>query len=368
MNTVKKAAMAVVSLVTVVSLTACGALPGITVEQIPLPAPGGLGDTYELTADFDNALNLPNQAKVRLNGTDVGEVVAITAKNYRAVVQMRISTSTKVPVGTGAELRQATPLGDVFVALQQPMNTDQGYLPPGAQLTGPTSAAATVEDLLISMTAQVDSGSVASLQRIFDELSLAIGAEGQYVELQGAINGFTTAIARFNQNAAEVDRAMANTELLTAELAAGRDQLAAGINKLPPAIDSLNNELGLILETLGKSNEVTAATTDFLNTRQGDLISLFTHLATTMQALDKTAPQLGPLMQRVFELTPKWKASTPGSAATVATKLYWLTPGVGFDSASRFPELQDLDKGMASLQQTLAIILARLQGTNGAPR
>lgn len=368
MTIIKKAAMAAVALVTAISLTACGALPGITVEQIPLPAPGGLGDTYDLSAEFDNALNLPSQAKVRLNGTDVGEVAGITAKDYKAIVQMRISTTARIPVGTGAELRQATPLGDVFVALQQPANADQGYLQPGAQLTGPTSAAATVEDLLISMSAQVDSGSVASLQRIFDELSIAIGAEGQFVELQGAINGFTTAITRFNQNSAEVDKAMANTQVLTAELAAGRNQLAAGINKLPPAIGSINNELGLILQTLGKSNEVTAATADFLNQRQSDLISLFTQLATVTNALDKTAPQLGPLMQRVFELNPKWKGSTPGSAATVATKLYWLTPGVGFDSASRFPELQDLDNGMATLQQTLAIILARLQGTNGAPR
>ncbi|MFZ2509771.1 MAG: MlaD family protein [Gordonia sp. (in: high G+C Gram-positive bacteria)] len=368
MMTIKKAATAAVALVTAVSLTACGALPGITVEQIPLPSPGGLGDTYELSAEFDNALNLPSQAKVRLNGSDVGEVVGIMAKNYKAIVQMRISTSAKVPVGSGAELRQATPLGDVFVALQEPKNATSGYMQPGMQLTGPTSAAATVEDLLISMTAQVDSGSVASLQRIFDELSIAIGAEGQFVDLQGAINGFTTAISRFNQNSAEVDRAMANTQVLTAQLAAGREQIAASVNKLPPAINSINNDLGLILETLGKSNEVTAATTDFLNQRQGDLISLFTHLATVTNALNKTAPQLGPLMQRVFELNPKWKGSTPGSAATVAAKLYWLTPGVGFDSASRFPELTDLDNGMATLQQTLAIILARLQGTNGAPR
>lgn len=368
MNRIKKAAMAAVALVTAISLSACGALPGVTVEQIPLPSPGGLGDTYSLTAKFDNALNLPSQAKVRLNGTDVGEVTDIAPDNYKALVTMNISTTTQVPVGTGAELRQATPLGDVFVALQPPANPTGAYMKPDTELTGSTSAAATVEDLLISMTAQVDSGSIASLQQIFNELSIAIGDEGQFVELQGAINGFTTAITRFNQNSAEVDKAMASTQVLTAQLAAGRTQIAAGINKLPPAIDTINAEMGLILETLGKSNQVTEATTDFLNKRQGDLISLFNHLATAAVALVKTAPQLDPLMKRVFELNPKWKASTPGSAATVAAKLYWLTPGVGFDSASRFPELQDLDNGMATLQQTLAIILARLQGTNGAPR
>ncbi|GAA3964170.1 MlaD family protein [Gordonia caeni] len=365
MNRTKKAVMGAVSLLTALSLTACGALPGITVEQIPLPSPGGLGDTIELKAVFDNALNLPGQAKVRLGGTDVGVVSDIEAKDYRAVVTMDVSESTRVPVGTGAELRQATPLGDVFVALQPPADTTAGFMRAGDTLTGETSAAATVEDLLVNMTAQVDSGSVSSLQQIFTELSTALSGEDKYVELQGAINGFTTAIDKFNRNAAQVDTAMANTAVLTGQLAAGRNEIAASINKLPPAINTINSELGLILDTLGKSNQVTKATSDFLNKRQDDLIELFTHLNTATAALNKTAPKLGPLMQRLFELNPKWQNSTPGSAATVATKLYWLTPGVGFDSASRWPELQDLEGGIESLQQTLSIVLARLTG-NGA--
>jgi phospholipid/cholesterol/gamma-HCH transport system substrate-binding protein len=236
----------------------------------------------------------------------------------------------------------------------------------GDTLNGPTSAAATVEDLLISMTAQVDSGSIGALQNIFTELSTAIGSDGQYVELQGAINGFTTAIDKFNRNAAEVDAAMKNTEVLTAQLAAGRNQIAAAVDKLPPAITAINDQLGLIVDTLDKSNQVTAATNDFLDTRQADLVELFTHLNETMAALDKTAPRLGPLMERLFELNPKWQGSTPGGSATVAAKVYWLTPGVGFDSGSRFPELRDLDYGLQSLQQTLSIVLARLTGTRGA--
>ncbi|UQE73550.1 MULTISPECIES: MlaD family protein [unclassified Gordonia (in: high G+C Gram-positive bacteria)] len=366
MNRIKKAALGAVAVLTAVSLTACSSLPGITVEQIPLPSPGGLGSTYQLKAVFDNALNLPSQAKVRLNGTDVGEVTGIVAKNYQAEVTMDISDTTKLPVGTGAELRQATPLGDVFVALNPPRNADKGMMSPGQTLSGETSAAATVEDLLISMTAQVDSGSVSALQNIFTELSTALSGQDKYVELQGAINGFTTAITKFNKNSAEVDTAMANTQKLTGELADGRNQITAAVNKLPPAIATVNDELGLILDTLDKSNTVTAATANFLNTRQSDLIELLGHLNEAAIALNQTAPQLTPLMQRLFELNPKWKGSTPGSAAAVAAKLYWLTPGVGFDSRSRFPELQDLQGGLQSLQQTLTIVLARLTGQMGA--
>ncbi|MFT3715420.1 MAG: MCE family protein [Gordonia sp. (in: high G+C Gram-positive bacteria)] len=356
----RKVAAGAAAIVTAVSLTACSALPGITVEQIPLPSPGGIGDAISINAKFANALNLPAQAKVRLGGTDVGEVTDITAKDYQADVKMNVSKSVKIPVGTGAELRQATPLGDVFVALLPPSDTGNGYMKEGDTLSGNTSAAATVEDLLVSMTAQVDSGSIGSLQTIFTELSTAIS--GNASELNGAITGFTDAISKFNDNSKQVDQAMAETSKLTGQLAAGRDQIAAAINKLPPAINAVNDNLDLIMDTLDKTNKVTSATNDFLDSQKANLVELFQNLNTTLAALDKTAPQMGPLMDRLVTLNPKWKRSTQGNAAAVATKLYWLTPGAGFDSRSRIPEVEDLDDGLKSLQQTLRTVLGRMGG------
>ncbi|EGD55889.1 MlaD family protein [Gordonia neofelifaecis] len=363
MTRIKKAGVAAVALLTTVSLAACGVVPGITVEQIPLPAPGGIGDSITVHTSFENALNLPNKAKVRLGGMDVGEVESIVAKNYRAEVTMNVAKDTQLPVGTGAELRQATPLGDVFVALQPPADASKGYVQDGGTLTGPISAAATVEDLLVSMTGLVDSGSISSLQRIFTELSTAVG--GNAPELHGAIEGFTTAIDKFNKNSAAVDEAMATTAVWSKELANGRTQIAAAINKLPAAINTINDQLGMILTTLDKSNKVTSATNDFLNSEQDAFAEMLGHLNTTLVALDKSAPIFGPLADRLAELNPKWVKSTSGSAAAVSAKVYWLSPGVGFDAASRLPEGGDITNGMHSMEQTLARIIARLTGTKG---
>lgn len=360
----KRLAAAAVALATTISLTACGAVPGITVEQIPLPAPGDIGDSVSIKAEFENALNLPGQAKVRLGGTDVGEVTDIAVKNYRAIVTMNVSKKVQIPLNSNAELRQATPLGDVFVALLPPAENAAVPARDGQTLTGDGSAAATVEDLLVSITAQVDSGSVGSLQRIMTELSTAVS--GNSTELAGTITGFTEAIDKFNKNAAEVDQAMATTAELTGELSDGRAQIAASINKLPPAIDAVNDQMQSILDTLDKTNTVTAATSDFLKTGKSDLIELFTHLNELLVALDTTAPKLGPMMDRLVTLVPKWVKSTSGSAATVSGKLYWLTPGAGFDSASRLPELTDVDNASESLQQTLTTLLARLTASGGA--
>lgn len=346
----------------VLGVSACG-LPGLTVEQIPLPAPGGIGDSFRITAKFDNALNLPGHAKVKLYGMDVGQVDTITAKDYSAIVTMDVSKSSKLPVGTGAELRQATPLGDVFVALLPPGGEPSGYLHDGDTLTGPTSAAATVEDLLVSTSGIVDSGSLSSLQGILTELSNAVSANPS--ELSGSIQGLTTAITKFNQNAGLVDEAMRNTQVLTGQLYAGRAQIMASINKLAPAVNAVNGQIGQILTTLDKAHQVTAATNDFLNSDQGNLIELVAHLSTALSELRTASGTLGPLADNVALLTPKWIKSTPGSAAALSAKVYYLNPGVGFDSGTRLPELGDIDAGSEALQQTLTRLLARLTGTKG---
>ncbi|GAB89881.1 MlaD family protein [Gordonia rhizosphera] len=352
-----------VALASILGLSGCGVLPGLTVEQIPLPIPGGIGESIQLTANFDNALNLPTRAKVKLYGTDVGQVTAIVAEDYTAVVTMRVGKSSRLPVGTGAELRQATPLGDVFVALLPPPGQPTEYLGDGDTLTGPTSAAATVEDLLVSTSGLVDSGSLNSLTIIVTELSKAVSANPD--ELAGAIEGLTTGLTKFNQNAAAVDEAMRNTRTLTDDLAAGRAQIMASINKLAPAVEAVNGQIGTILTMLGKTNEVTAATNDFLNSEGDNLVELFGNLSTVLAGLSDASGTLGLLADNMAELTPKWVKSTPGSAAALSAKVFYLNPGVGFDSASQLPDVGDVDAASQSLQQTLTRLLARLTGTKG---
>ncbi|SDU40547.1 MlaD family protein [Gordonia westfalica] len=360
---IRRGAVTAFLLSALMGLTGCGLLPGLTVEQIPLPAPGGIGESIRLTANFDNALNLPTRAKVKLSGTDVGQVDSIVAKDYSAIVTMDVSKKTKLPVGTGAELRQATPLGDVFVALLPPPNAEKGFMVDGDTLTGPTSAAATVEDLLISMSGVVDSGSLNSLTVILTELSAAVATNPS--DLNGAIRGLTTGIRKLNQSSAQVDRSLENTRILTGELSDGRAQIMASINKLGPALESLNGQIGSILTTLDKTQQVTSATNDFLRTDQDNLVEMLGHLSTVLAGLRQAAGPLGSLADNLHTLTPKWIKSTPGSAAAVSSKVYWLNPGVGFDSASRLPELEDVDSGSAALQQTLTRLLARLTGTKG---
>ena len=111
-----------VVLAATLSLTTAGcATNGLA--SLPLPKPGlSRGSGYSVTAVFENALNLPAFAKVRLAGADVGELDSLEAKDYTAVAKLRIRDGVQLPKGTTVELRSATPLGDVFIALKPPAN------------------------------------------------------------------------------------------------------------------------------------------------------------------------------------------------------------------------------------------------------
>lgn len=236
----------------------------------------------------------------------------------------------------------------------------------GGTLTGPTSAAATVEDLLISLSGFVDSGSLGSTQNIVTELSAAVSTSPDTPdELRGAVDGFTTGLTKLNENKGALDESFRTTGVLTHQLADGRAQIMAAINKLAPALNVVSDNIGLITSTLDKTNKVTAATNDFLANDSDDLVGMLHHLSELLSQVRSAAPTFGSLSDNLAALTPKWDRSTSSSGAAVATKLYWLSPGVGFDSASRLPELSDIDAGSQSLQQTLQRIIARLSGTQG---
>ncbi|BDB41494.1 MULTISPECIES: MlaD family protein [Mycobacterium] len=149
--------------------------------SLPLPAPGLGSGGYTLTAVFSNALNLPMNAKVKLAGADVGQVESMVARNYTAVTTIRIRDGVLLPRGSTAELRTATPLGDVFVSVRPPSETDANtpMLKNGDTIgLESTAAAATVESVLSSAAILVNGGAVRNFTNIINGFGRATGDQG----------------------------------------------------------------------------------------------------------------------------------------------------------------------------------------------
>jgi phospholipid/cholesterol/gamma-HCH transport system substrate-binding protein len=150
------------ALACVIALSSCAS---INVSSLPQPGNSYSGG-YDIVIEFSNALNLPDRAKVVMDGTTVGVVTKVALSSDAADVTSRIAPAVAVPSNIQAVLQQDTVLGDTYVALQRPH--DQAAAPalhaggriPLAQTTSPPQ----LEDTIANMANFVSSGSIQRIQ------------------------------------------------------------------------------------------------------------------------------------------------------------------------------------------------------------
>jgi phospholipid/cholesterol/gamma-HCH transport system substrate-binding protein len=259
----RKAGVAIAAAMVVTSGCATNGL-----ASLPLPAPGLGSGGYTLTAVFSNALNLPMNAKVKLAGADVGQVESMIARNYTAVTTLRIRDGVQLPQGSTAQLRTATPLGDVFVAVQPP-DAD----PPNTPLLkngdsiglDSTAAAATVESVLSSAAILVNGGAVRNFTNIINGFGKATGDQGQ---------AFGDLIRKSNQ--------------LVRTLDSRSDQISSALTQLSRLADQLDAKDRTITELMTAARPATLALSD--NTTQ--LSNLAVQVGDTSRLLARF-PSLG---------------------------------------------------------------------------
>ena len=236
--------------------------------SLPLPAPGLGSGGYSLTAVFSNALNLPMNAKVKLAGADVGQLESMVARNYTAVTRLRIRDGVLLPRGSTAELRTATPLGDVFVALKPPADdpADTPLLGDGDTIgLDSTAAAATVESVLSSAAILVNGGAVRNFTNIINGFGKATGDQGQ---------AFGDMIRKSNE--------------LLGTLDARSDQISHALTQLSHLADQLDAKNQTISELMTAASPATSALAD--NTSQ--LSSLAVQVGDTSRLLARF-PSIG---------------------------------------------------------------------------
>ncbi|MBU9763801.1 MCE family protein [Mycobacterium sp. TNTM28] len=238
------------------AITVAGCSAGV--EELPLPAPGLSGPTYQLNAEFSNALNLPDRAKVRVGGADVGEVVGMTAKDYTAVVQMRILDGIRLPKGTTAELRSATPLGDVFVSLTPPAagSSDTAVLGDGDRIgQQSTTAAATVEQVLATTSMIVNGGVIRNLTRMLNGVGGALGNQGE--GLTSLIHESRALVSTMADRSDEIRAMLDTTARLADQLNARRGTVNDLLDSASPALLTLADNTSAIVDLVDEIGAVT---------------------------------------------------------------------------------------------------------------
>ncbi|MFI9507479.1 MCE family protein [Nocardia sp. NPDC052566] len=334
---------------------------GVTVEKLPLPKPGMSGETYTVQAEFDNALNLPDQAKVKIGGSDVGVVSHIKTKNFKAVVDLTISKDIELPKGSSAELRQATPLGDVFVAVSKP-KTEPGtaMLRDGDKLEN-TSAGASVEELLISVSLLFNGGGVAALSKLTSEMDSIVGGRGG--QLAHLITEMTGVVGSLNANTTKVDSVLAQFGALADTIETRRNQLGQVADTLPQMIGAVAENNRAIGDLLTKVSTASAALGDYANTSGDQLASLLDNTRQLMDAVARTGDGFGVLLDRLHTIRPKVDATFRGSGFAVYATLTNLDLSALSDPQhGRMQDLSDLSDFAGTMIQVLQVVQSRVQG------
>jgi virulence factor Mce-like protein len=230
--------------------------------SLPLPAPSLGSGGYQLTAIFANALNLPMNAKVKLAGADVGQVESMVARDYTAVTTLRIRDGVLLPRGSTAELRTATPLGDVFVSVRPPAEVTPEAPPlQNGDTIGldSTAAAATVESVLSSAAILVNGGAVRNFTNIINGFGKATGDEGH--AFGDLVRKSNQLLSTMDARSEQISDALSELSDLSRELDAKNQTLSEVMAAAEPATNALSantTELSNLMVQVGDTSRLLA--------------------------------------------------------------------------------------------------------------
>lgn len=345
---------------------------------LPLPAPGVTSGGWTLTAVFTNALNLPANAKVKLAGADVGQLESMVASNYTAVATMRIMDGVRLPVGSTAELRSATPLGDVFVAVKPSGPTDAGVpLLKNGDTIGldATTAAATVESVLSSAAILVNGGAVRNFTNIINGLGKATGDQGQaFGDLINRTNGV---LAKLNSRSGQLSTAMTDLSALADQLDAKNQTITDVMTAAGPATETLAAHTTQVADLVAQVGDTTEQLRKFPSIAGTDTSgrSVIGDANTIARAWNDVVLTPDATLHSLNRLMPPLVKSTSSNAISTRVSIDRLVlgsiPDIGFkgDVGLHGPKRYNWHQLVGTFQYTLWRLQERIVGKGpGVPQ
>jgi virulence factor Mce-like protein len=345
-------------------------------DSLPLPAPGQKGgNAITVTAAFANAMNLPQKAKVKLNGADIGEVESIRTRDFTAYVTMRINADVALDAGATAQLRSATPLGDIFVAIRPDPEQASGArrLHDGDTIgLASTTSAATVEDVLGSAALLVNGGAIDRLVTVVNGAGKAVGGKG--AKVAALLHESNALIARLNARSGQIDTALRNTADLAATVAARQQTLDEVITAAVPAMTVINDNTTQLADLTDGVARITNQLKRFPSIRGTDTRSLVADLNTLSAALNVSATDPYLNMNTWIRVIDALAKMTSGpdihAVADIAQLAFGALPDKNYPGDPMFHGADGTDwhAFVGSLRYEWNLLLSKIYGPQHQPR
>ncbi|MDZ7930000.1 MAG: MlaD family protein [Rhodococcus sp. (in: high G+C Gram-positive bacteria)] len=210
-------------------------LSACSIDPADLPIPGSYvaGDKYSLRIEFASVLNLPEKAKVIVEGVDAGVLDTVELVGSTAVATVDLSADVQLPTDTVAELRQSSILGEIYISLQPPADSSGAGSSSASGTGGPylrdgdvipverTVPADNVEDVLRGLSNLVTGGHYVQLQEAVNNVNAAIPPDQAEVD---KINlAARAALTDIGDNTGEIDRILGAAESISNTVVTQRD-------------------------------------------------------------------------------------------------------------------------------------------------
>ena len=273
-------------------LTLVGA-SGCSAYDLPLPGGAGAGDdSYTVTAEFADVLDLVPQSSVKVNQVTVGSVEDIQVTGWTATVRLRLPRTVVLPDNATAELKQTSLLGEKYVALAAPTGArPQGRLGEGDRIPlARTSRNPEVEEVLGAMSLLLNGGGVAQLKTIEVELNNALrGRTGDVKDLLGQLNTF---VGGLDAQKGEIVRAIDSIDRLSGTLAKNQDKIAKALDELPEGLKILADQRRQLTAMLTALRDLGEVGTRVIRGSRADLQANLRAINPILRQLNKAGDDL----------------------------------------------------------------------------
>lgn len=288
-----------VTLVSATLLSGCG-FHGM--YDMPLPGGAAVGDhPYTVKVRFKDVLDLVPNSGVRVNDVPVGRVqtIGLAKGSWDAEVTVVVNGDVKLPSNSTARLRQSSLLGEKYVELAAPPDTERpvGRLANesviGVNRTGRNPE---VEEVLGALSLLLNGGGVGQLQNITRELNAAMS--GRESDMRHLLTNLDTLVKGLDAQRGDITRALDSMNRLTATLNSQRGKIDMALQNVEPGIRVLNEQRGQLVTMLKSLDQLSSVSTDVVNRSKDDTVHNLRDLQPTLRKL----AQAGSNLPKSFEL------------------------------------------------------------------
>lgn len=258
-----------------------------------LPLPGSIVDeehSYEVTAEFEDVMNVVPKSPVMVDDVAVGEVTEVDRVGWHARVTLRIRDDVELPANAIAEVRQTSLLGEKYIALDEPQEP-QGRLADGAEI--PLSATGRnpeVEEVLGALSFLLSGGGVSQLSTISSELNDAMSGRTQ--DLRGLLGSLDGVVATIDDQKADIVRALESVNELATTLNRERDTLGEALDVMGPAVAVLSAQQEQLMTMLRSLDRLGEVGTRVIGQTKDDLLAVLDDLRQVLGRFNEAADSL----------------------------------------------------------------------------